>query len=85
MAKQVELNKQKGKGTCQGENRPVWNNVQRLNHQNKFVSKAVLTKTGRFPVNAARQNLSSQAAETSTTRKALNLNLTRTSESESEA
>ncbi|GJS00911.1 hypothetical protein Tco_0317419 [Tanacetum coccineum] len=58
-----------GKGTGQGENRPVWNNVQRLNHQNKFVPKAVLTKTGRFPVNAARQNLSSQAAATSTARK----------------
>ncbi|GJY30311.1 putative ribonuclease H-like domain-containing protein [Tanacetum coccineum] len=69
MAKQVELNKQKGKGTGQGENRPVWNNVQRLNHQNKFVPKAVLTKTGIFPVNAARQNPSSQAAETSTARK----------------
>ncbi|GJX72774.1 hypothetical protein Tco_0309945 [Tanacetum coccineum] len=48
--KQVELNKQKGKGTSQGENRPVWNNVQRLNHQNKFVPKAVLTKTGIIPV-----------------------------------
>ncbi|GJR06991.1 putative ribonuclease H-like domain-containing protein [Tanacetum coccineum] len=69
MAKQVELNKQKGKGTGQGENRPVWNNVQRLNHQNKFVPKAVLTKTGIFLVNAARQNPSSQAAETSTARK----------------
>ncbi|GJY27731.1 hypothetical protein Tco_0403498 [Tanacetum coccineum] len=69
MAKQVELNKQKGKGTSQGKNRLVWNNVQRLNYQNKFVPKAVLTKTGRFPVNAARQNLSSQAAATSTARK----------------
>ncbi|GJZ91218.1 hypothetical protein Tco_0663145 [Tanacetum coccineum] len=65
----VELNKQKGKAIGQGENRPMWNNVQRLNHQNKFVPKAVLTKTGIFPVNAARQNPSSQAAETSTTRK----------------
>ncbi|GKC11195.1 hypothetical protein Tco_1007977 [Tanacetum coccineum] len=54
MAKQIELNKKKGKGTGQGENRPVWNNVQRLNHQNKFVPKAVLTKTGIFPVNTAR-------------------------------
>ncbi|GKE88322.1 hypothetical protein Tco_1565797 [Tanacetum coccineum] len=54
MAKQVELNKKKGKGTGLGENRPVWNNVQRFNHQNKFVPKAVLTKTGIFPVNAAR-------------------------------
>ncbi|GJT79286.1 reverse transcriptase domain-containing protein [Tanacetum coccineum] len=69
MAKQVELNKLKGKGTGQGEKRPVWNNVQRLNHQNNFVPKAVLTKTGRFPVNAARQNLSSQATATSTARK----------------
>ncbi|GKA30559.1 hypothetical protein Tco_0716864 [Tanacetum coccineum] len=69
MAKQFELNKQKGKGTGQWENRPMWNNVQRLNHQNKFVPKAVLTKTGIFPVNTARQNLSSQAAATSTARK----------------
>ncbi|GJT00386.1 putative ribonuclease H-like domain-containing protein [Tanacetum coccineum] len=69
MAKQVELNKQKGKGTGQGENRPVWNNVQRLNHQNKFVSKAVLTKTDIFSVNTVRQNPFSQTAETSTARK----------------
>ncbi|GJW06756.1 ribonuclease H-like domain-containing protein [Tanacetum coccineum] len=69
MAKQVELNKKKGKGTGQVENRLVWNNVQRLNHQNKFVPKAVLTKTGIFPVNTARQNLSSQAVTTSTARK----------------
>ncbi|GJX29628.1 hypothetical protein Tco_0237707 [Tanacetum coccineum] len=40
IAKQVELNKKKRKGTVQGENRPVWNNVQRLNHQNKFVPTA---------------------------------------------
>ncbi|GJZ20250.1 hypothetical protein Tco_0556840 [Tanacetum coccineum] len=69
MAKQFELNKQKGKATGQWENRPVWNNVQRMNHQNKFVPKAVLTKTGIFPVNTARQNLSSQAATTSIARK----------------
>ncbi|GJW57369.1 hypothetical protein Tco_0104100 [Tanacetum coccineum] len=41
----------------------------RLNHQNNFVPKAVLTKIGRFPVNAARQNLSSQATTASTARK----------------
>ncbi|GJZ41712.1 putative ribonuclease H-like domain-containing protein, partial [Tanacetum coccineum] len=69
MAKHVELNKQKGKATGQEENRPVWNNVQRLNHQNKFVPKALLTKTGIFPVNTARQNLFGQAATTSTARK----------------
>ncbi|GJS91854.1 hypothetical protein Tco_0774490 [Tanacetum coccineum] len=69
MAKQVKLNKKTGKGIGQWENTPVWNNVQRLNHQNKFVPKAVLTKTGIFPVNTARQNLSRQAAATSTARK----------------
>ncbi|GKA90735.1 hypothetical protein Tco_0812605 [Tanacetum coccineum] len=69
MAKHVELNKKKGKGTGQGKY-TMWNNdAIRLNHQNKFVPKAVLTKTGIFPVNTTRQNLSSQAATTSTARK----------------
>nr|GEW19251.1 ribonuclease H-like domain-containing protein [Tanacetum cinerariifolium] len=69
MAKQVELNKQKGKSYDPTENRPVWNNVQRLNHKNKFVLRAVLTKNGKFPINAARQNFTSQAASTRTARK----------------
>ncbi|GKA19939.1 putative ribonuclease H-like domain-containing protein [Tanacetum coccineum] len=50
MAKQVELNKQKGKGTGQRENRLVCNNVQRLNHQN---NQAAATSTAR-KVNTAR-------------------------------
>ncbi|GKE27525.1 hypothetical protein Tco_1442909, partial [Tanacetum coccineum] len=54
MAKQVELNKQKGKGNVQRENKPVWNNVQRVNHKNQFVPTAVLTRTGIIPVNTAR-------------------------------
>nr|GEV78849.1 ribonuclease H-like domain-containing protein [Tanacetum cinerariifolium] len=69
MTKQVELNKSKNKVTCQRNDRPVWNNVQRLNHQNKFVPTAILTKTRRFPVNAAKQKFSSQATSTSTVRK----------------
>nr|GEW98412.1 copia protein [Tanacetum cinerariifolium] len=44
MAKQIELNKQKGKSTGPRENRPVWNNVQ---------SQAALTSTAR-KVNTAR-------------------------------
>ncbi|GJY97808.1 putative ribonuclease H-like domain-containing protein [Tanacetum coccineum] len=54
MAKQAELNKRMSKGTGQRENRPVWNNVQRVNHQNQFVPAAVLTRTGRIQVNTAR-------------------------------
>ncbi|GJV05706.1 hypothetical protein Tco_1343362 [Tanacetum coccineum] len=54
MAKQAELNKRMCKGTGQRENRPVWNNVQRVNHQNQFVPIAVLTRTGKIQVNTAR-------------------------------
>ncbi|GKB53703.1 hypothetical protein Tco_0904456 [Tanacetum coccineum] len=34
--------------------RPIWNNVQRVNHKNQFVPTAVLTRTGKIPVNTAR-------------------------------
>nr|GEW24807.1 retrovirus-related Pol polyprotein from transposon TNT 1-94 [Tanacetum cinerariifolium] len=71
MAKQAALTKSKNKVTGQRENRPVWNNVQRVNHQNKFCPQ-VLTKTGKVPVNAARQNYSRQAASTSTARPFVN-------------
>nr|GEY14626.1 ribonuclease H-like domain-containing protein [Tanacetum cinerariifolium] len=44
----------KGKGTGYRESRPVWNNVQRINHQNKFAPIAVFTRSGRIPVSAAK-------------------------------
>ncbi|GJU31450.1 ribonuclease H-like domain-containing protein [Tanacetum coccineum] len=69
MAIQVELNKKKGKGTGQRENKPVWNNVQRLNHQNQFVPTVVLTKTSRIPVNTASHNFNNQAVSTSAARR----------------
>ncbi|GKC25162.1 hypothetical protein Tco_1027312 [Tanacetum coccineum] len=80
MAKQAELNKRMCKGTGQRENRPVWNNVQRVNHQNQFVPTAVLTRTGRIQVNTARasstnnvntarHNFNSQAVPTNAARK----------------
>ncbi|GJR70936.1 ribonuclease H-like domain-containing protein [Tanacetum coccineum] len=61
MAKQAELNKRVCKGTGLRENRPVWNNVQRVNHQNQFFPTTVLTRTGKIPVNTARQNFLKQA------------------------
>ncbi|GKE44375.1 hypothetical protein Tco_1471659, partial [Tanacetum coccineum] len=42
------------KGNGSGESKPKWNNVQRMNHQNQFLPTAVLTRTGRIPVNTAR-------------------------------
>ncbi|GJR27054.1 ribonuclease H-like domain-containing protein [Tanacetum coccineum] len=54
MAKQAELNNRMSKKSSQREIRPIWNNVQRVNHKNQFVPTAVLTRTGKIPVNTAR-------------------------------
>ncbi|GJY03617.1 putative ribonuclease H-like domain-containing protein [Tanacetum coccineum] len=59
---------------------PVWNNVERVNHQNQFVPTAVLTRTSRISVNTARasstnnvntarHNFNSQSAITNAARK----------------
>ncbi|GKD93064.1 ribonuclease H-like domain-containing protein, partial [Tanacetum coccineum] len=54
IAKQSEVNKKKCKGIGQRENRSVWNNVNRVNHQNQFVPTAVQTRTGKIQVNTAK-------------------------------
>nr|GEX61518.1 uncharacterized mitochondrial protein AtMg00810-like [Tanacetum cinerariifolium] len=69
MAKQVALTKSEEKDTGQQAHRPVWNNVKRANHQNKFVPSVLLTKTSKIPINAARQKFSRQATLTSTASK----------------
>ncbi|GJY26645.1 putative ribonuclease H-like domain-containing protein [Tanacetum coccineum] len=67
----------KGRVTGQREIRLVWNNAQRVNHQNKFthphpkrnfVPTAVATKSGKVPVNAAKQNSPRAATSISTAR-----------------
>ncbi|GJS23406.1 putative ribonuclease H-like domain-containing protein, partial [Tanacetum coccineum] len=67
----------KGRVTGQREIRPVWNNAQRVNHQNKlthphpkrkFIPTAVLTKSGQVPVNAVKQSSPRAAALISTAR-----------------
>ncbi|GKC13504.1 hypothetical protein Tco_1010286, partial [Tanacetum coccineum] len=67
----------KGRVTGQREIKPIWNNAQRVNHQNKlthlhpkrnFVPTAVATKSGQVPVNAAKQNSPKAAASISTAR-----------------
>ncbi|GJY79209.1 ribonuclease H-like domain-containing protein [Tanacetum coccineum] len=61
----------------QREIRPVWNNDQRVNHQNKFthphpkrnfVPTAVVTKTGQVLVNTAKQSSPKAATSISTAR-----------------
>ncbi|GJS44522.1 ribonuclease H-like domain-containing protein [Tanacetum coccineum] len=63
--------------TGQREIRPVWNNAQRVNHQNKFthphpkrnfVPTTVVTKSGQVPVNTAKQSSPRAATSISTAR-----------------
>ncbi|GJT44044.1 hypothetical protein Tco_0952759 [Tanacetum coccineum] len=67
----------KGRVTGQRKIRLVWNNAQRVNHQNKFthphpksnfVPTTVVTKLGQVPVNAAKQSSPRAAASISTVR-----------------
>ncbi|GJR47506.1 putative ribonuclease H-like domain-containing protein [Tanacetum coccineum] len=67
----------KGRVTGQRKIKLVWNNAQRVNHQNKltnphpkmnFVPTAVATKSGQVPVNAAKQSSPRAATSISTAR-----------------
>nr|GEZ65895.1 ribonuclease H-like domain-containing protein [Tanacetum cinerariifolium] len=62
MAKKSVLPNNVGKGTGHKESRPVWNNAQRINHQNKFAPTSVFTRSGRILVSAAKPKV---AASTS--------------------
>ncbi|GJR04584.1 hypothetical protein Tco_0527568 [Tanacetum coccineum] len=67
----------KGRVTGQREIRPVWNNAQRVNHQNKFthphpkrnfVPTTVVTKSGQVRVNATKQSSPRATTSISTAR-----------------
>ncbi|GJV19562.1 putative ribonuclease H-like domain-containing protein [Tanacetum coccineum] len=67
----------KGRVTGQREIKPVWNNAQRVNHQNKFthphpkrnfVPTTVVTKSRQVPVNTAKQSSPRAATSISTAR-----------------
>ncbi|GJR70935.1 putative ribonuclease H-like domain-containing protein [Tanacetum coccineum] len=61
MSQELGLGYGVSEGTGLRENRPVMNNVQRVNHQNQFVPTAILTRTSKIPVNTARQNFLTKA------------------------
>nr|GEU65175.1 ribonuclease H-like domain-containing protein [Tanacetum cinerariifolium] len=54
MAKKSVLPTNVGKGTCHTKSRPVWNNVQRINHHTKFSPTTVFIRSRRIPVSAAK-------------------------------
>ncbi|GKE17786.1 ribonuclease H-like domain-containing protein, partial [Tanacetum coccineum] len=45
-----------GKRTSHREVGPIWNNIQRINHQNKFVPTVVLTSVSKVKVNTVKVN-----------------------------
>ncbi|GJT52760.1 hypothetical protein Tco_0978917 [Tanacetum coccineum] len=57
-----------GKNTDQRGMRLVWNNVQRINHQNKFVPSVVLTRSGKVQVSTAKKSSLRATTSTSTFR-----------------
>ncbi|GKB31412.1 hypothetical protein Tco_0870813, partial [Tanacetum coccineum] len=78
--RQAEYPRKSQSPRSQREIRPVWNNAQRVNHQNKlthphpkrnFVPTAVATKSGQVPVNAAKQ-ISPRAATSISTARPVN-------------
>ncbi|GJW21044.1 hypothetical protein Tco_0031666 [Tanacetum coccineum] len=80
MARKAELTNGWNRKSSQREIRQTWNNVQRVNKQNQFVPTAVLTRTGKIPVNiagasstkifsTARQSFNRQTVLTSTAMK----------------
>nr|GFC16273.1 hypothetical protein [Tanacetum cinerariifolium] len=54
MAKKFVLPNNVGKGTGHKESRPIWNDVQRINHQNKFVPTSIFTRSRRIPFSVAK-------------------------------
>nr|GFA25365.1 ribonuclease H-like domain-containing protein [Tanacetum cinerariifolium] len=62
MAKKSVLPNNVGKGTSHKESRPICNNVQRINYQNKFAPTAVFTRFGRIPVSAAKPKVATSTS-----------------------
>ncbi|GJY61137.1 putative ribonuclease H-like domain-containing protein [Tanacetum coccineum] len=54
MAKQVVLNDRMKRNSSQKEIRPIWNNVQRVNHQNQFVPTAAVLTSAAMKVNTVK-------------------------------
>nr|GEW26220.1 hypothetical protein [Tanacetum cinerariifolium] len=64
MAKKFVLPTNVGMESGHRKSRQVWNNVQRLNHQNKFAPTAVFTRSGRIPVSAAKPKATTSTSAT---------------------
>nr|GEU32573.1 hypothetical protein [Tanacetum cinerariifolium] len=62
MAKKSVLTTNVRNGTGHKESRPVWNNVQRINHQKKFTPIAVFTRSGRIPVSSTKPKAASSTS-----------------------
>nr|GEU29557.1 hypothetical protein [Tanacetum cinerariifolium] len=62
MAEKSVLPNNMGKGTGHKKSRPVWNDVQRINHQNKFAPTTVFTRSRRIPVSATKPKVATSTS-----------------------
>nr|GEV74666.1 ribonuclease H-like domain-containing protein [Tanacetum cinerariifolium] len=61
-AEQTKKSKNFRKGTGHNESRPVWNNVKRINHQNKFAPTTLFTSSGRIPISTAKPKVTASTS-----------------------
>ncbi|GKE78288.1 hypothetical protein Tco_1544408 [Tanacetum coccineum] len=54
MTQRNVVNKNEYLGTGQRVSKPVWNYANRINHQNQFVPRVVLLRSGKIPVSTAK-------------------------------
>ncbi|GJT10204.1 putative ribonuclease H-like domain-containing protein [Tanacetum coccineum] len=72
MAREAELKKQRVFNTGNGVAKPVWNNVNRVNHANHFVPRPVQLINVRQNVNSARPNVNTGRANVNSVRQNVN-------------
>ncbi|GKF65339.1 hypothetical protein Tco_0191856 [Tanacetum coccineum] len=72
MAREAELKKQRVFNTGNGVAKPVWNNANRVNHDNHFVPRLVQLNTGMANVNSVRPNVNSVRTTVNSVRQNVN-------------
>ncbi|GJS42540.1 ribonuclease H-like domain-containing protein [Tanacetum coccineum] len=72
MAREAELKKQRVINTGNGVAKPVWNNANRVNHANHFLSRPVQLNVGRSNINSVRPNINTGRTNVNSVRPRVN-------------
>ncbi|GJX35215.1 ribonuclease H-like domain-containing protein [Tanacetum coccineum] len=72
MAREAAPKKQRVFNTGNGVTKPVWNNVDKINHANHFVPRSVILNSGRPNVNSVRPNVNNVQTNINSVRQNVN-------------